>query len=395
MGDKQFRNFFSWVLFLPVLPYAGFAINFPPETIGSYNVAGIAWVIMYMVAIYYYFANKGQSSFPLIYWVPWVAFLGLYLLVDFSFPGLQLTLQYIIPFFVAIVASRFEYTEERLDWLFKRLYMATGVIVGTFFFGTYFLDGLTPMTAITPMFLSIVAALTIGLFYQTRKILYIMLFMGLLLVPLIDVTRMGIAVMIFIFIFHFANKDIVSKVIYGAIGVLIIIFVFNSAGFQEKTFYGKGGKISDVSLNYYKPDDRMNTSGRSIFLKYYEQGLNKSPILGNGPRSDLYVLKGVVDGSGISEAHNDYIAVRYNYGFVGLALLIMGFIGTFVDVSVRYYKETDGYNKLLLSSIMTLTLTFLIYMYSDNILKSTLFFTNIYFVLIGIAYARLKKNSLE
>jgi hypothetical protein len=391
MGDKQFRNFFRWVLFLPVLPYAGFAFNFPPERIGSYNTEGVSWVVMYVVSLYYFISSKGKSLFPVLYWIPWFVFLCVYLLVDFSFPGLQLTLQYSIPLLVALVASRFEYTIERLNWLFKNLYIVTGIIVGAFIYGTYFMEGETPMAAITPMFLSIVGALTIGLFYQTKKILYLILFGVLFMVPFIDVTRMGIVAMIIIFVIHFENKNFISKFFYGLLGLLAIVFVFNSKGFQKKTFYGKEGKISDISLNYYDPGDRMNTSGRSVFLKYYEKGLKKSPLIGNGPRSDLYVLKGVVDGSGISEAHNDYIAVRYNYGYVGLVLLLFGFIGTFADLWLRYAREKDMYTKLIQSSVLTLTITFLIYMYSDNILKSTVFFTDIYFILIAMAYARLKK----
>jgi hypothetical protein len=321
--------------------------------------------------------------------MPWILFLSLYLIYDFSFPGLQLTIQYILPVIVGVVASGFNYDTAKLHWLYKRFFILSAA-VGTYFaIGYIFMHGMTPFAAQTPMLLSAMAAITIGIFYITKKIRFAVLYGALFLMPFIDVTRMGLLVFLIILIFHFANKNIISKITFGVIGLGLLLIVFNSKGFQEKTFYGGKGDFSELSVNYYEPGSAMNTSGRSNFLDYYESGLKAAPLLGNGPRADMYVLKGIWGGKGISEAHNDYISVRYNYGYIGLGIMLYGFLATFFALAIKFANSKNSYKTLLLSSTMILTVTFLVYMYSDNILKSTVFFTDFYFALIGMSYAKI------
>ncbi|NTV97591.1 MAG: hypothetical protein HGA70_00290 [Chlorobiaceae bacterium] len=390
MSDRLFFSFYRWVFFLPLLPYLSFVAPVIPERIGPFNISGWSWVLMFAVTLYY-LVQQRNNRFPVSFWIPWIVYVLLYLVADFSFPGLQLTIQYVLPFMVGIVASGFTYSKEKMHWLFKGLFFTSGVIAAVFAYGHFFRGGWTPMTAYTPMLLSVTAAVTIGIFYLTKKLQFLLLYFLLFLIPFIDVTRMGIAVFLVIFIFHFANRKILSKVAFSVIGAAAVLFVFNSKSFQEKMFFEGRGSLSDLSLNYYDETNKtMNTSGRAGFLQYYEKGLRNAPLLGNGPRSDMYALKSVWGGAGVSEAHNDYVAVRYNYGYIGLALLLFGFLLTFVITGLRFFKEKNPYKVLIQSSLMILTLTFLLYMYSDNILKSTTFFTDLYFVLIGITFAEFK-----
>src|SRR5690606_41820410 len=39
-------------------------------------------------------------EFPLLFWLPWILFMVVYLVIDFSFLGLQLTLQYTLPLLI-------------------------------------------------------------------------------------------------------------------------------------------------------------------------------------------------------------------------------------------------------------------------------------------------------
>ncbi len=389
MKDKQFYAFYNWLFFCAFLPFIGYMFpSLPSAFVGGFNLTGWAWLIMLLVTAYYYLQRYAAVTLPFWPWALWLAYLWLYLLFRFSFPGLQLTLQYLVPILVGVIASSFVYDKEKLHWLYKRMLMLSFFVVLLFAYGYLFRDGWTPYAAATPMLLSVTAALSIGAFYMIRKLRFIVFFFLFFLVPFIDVTRMGILVFLLIFIFHFANRQIFSKIAFSAIGLVLVLLVFNSKGFQEKTFYEGSGQLSDLSVNYYEPSSTMNTSGRANFLQYYERGLKTSPIFGNGPRADMYVLKAVWGGTGISEAHNDYLSVRYNYGFVGLAFLLFGFVSTFFMVYSRFRNEKAPYKFLVQSTAMILTLTFLVYMYSDNILKSTVFFTHFYFALLGLVYAR-------
>jgi len=388
MKDRQFHTFFNWLFFCAFLPFFGSMFLFLPSTILGFNLTGWAWLIMLLVTGYYFLQRYTTVTFPIGLWIPWLAYLWLYLLYRFSFPGLQLTLQYLVPLLVGVIASSFVYDREKLHWLYKRMLMLSFFIVLLFAYGYLFRDGWTPYAAATPMLLSVAAALSIGVFYMTRKVRFIVFFFLFFLVPFIDVTRMGILVFLLIFIFHFANRQIFSKIAFSAIGLVLVLLVFNSKGFQEKTFYKGRGELSDLSINYYEPGSMMNTSGRANFLQYYEPGLKRSPMFGNGPRSDMYVLKSVWGGAGLSEAHNDYLSVRYNYGYFGLGLLLFGFVGTFFLVYRKFRIEKNSYKFLMESTSMILTVTFLVYMYSDNILKSTVFFTHFFFAIVGLVYAR-------
>lgn len=386
IGDR-FYGFYFWMFFLPILPYVAFVVPFVPETIGSFNLSGWLWVVMFLVALYY-LTQQERFLFPVYLWLPWVIFLLGYLLFDFSVPGLQLTAQYLLPLLVGIVASGFSYSKENLHWLYKSLLFPTFIIVCVVAYGHLLKGGWTPMTAYTPMFLSVVAAISIGVFFLSGKSIFLLFFILLFFVPFLDVTRMGMLVFLIILIFHFANKKFFLKIAFLFFGLIAIIIVFNSKGFQEKTFYSGRGDFSDISLNYYdESNEVMNTSGRSNFFQFYEKGLKDAPLFGNGPRADMYALKSVWGGAGVSEAHNDYLAVRYNYGYVGMFLLLFGFISSFMSVYVKYRNENNGYKVLVQSTFMILTLTFLAYMYSDNILKSTVFFADFYFALLGIAFA--------
>ncbi|NTU67264.1 MAG: hypothetical protein HGB02_00110 [Chlorobiaceae bacterium] len=388
MEDKQFYGFYRWVFSVPLLPYICATFPSLPQTVGPFVVTGVAWVIMLAVTLYYLFALPLKGRFPIKFWLPWTLFLAVYLCIDFSFYGLQLTLQYILPVMIGITSSGFTYTTKRLEWMYKSLVRVTVVIGILFTFRYLLMGGAAPMAGTTPMFLTVVAALTIGIFYQTKKTQFLMGYVCISIIPLILMTRMGIAAMLIIFIFHFANRGITSRITVGLIGILAIWAIFNSKGFQEKTFKGGNGNVSELSINYYDPGESMNTSGRAGFLEYYEKGLSNAPLLGNGPRSDLYIMKDLWGGNVASEAHNDYIAVRYNYGYIGLGLLLFGFAMTFFSTYVQLLKELDAYKSLVQSSVLVLTVAFLVYMYSDNILKTTVFFTNLYFILIGLAYAK-------
>jgi O-antigen ligase len=135
----------------------------------------------------------------------------------------------------------------------------------------------------------------------------------------------------------------------------------------------------------------VNNNGRTSWKKALDPGLIASPFLGNGPRADLMVLNTISDGK-MNEAHNDYLSVRYNYGYVGLTILLFGFIVTFIHLfrlSKSHYN--DDYVWMLSTSSLTLFLGFFLFMYSDNILKYTIFFPNLFFAMIGIIYS-IKEN---
>jgi len=329
-------------------------------------------------------------TFPVYFWLPWIIYMVVYLIIDFSFLGLQLTLQYTLPLLVAIVATGFTYKEEDLIWMFRLFTRLIVLIYVIFLWAVLFGSGYMPGMATMPMQFSVGVSLFMGLFFLTREKKYLVYSGLLFLAPIVELTRMGIAAIAAIIILHFANSRLKTKVIFGILGLASFWVVFSSRAFQEATFYGGKGTFSDVTFDYYD-NPKIRSSGRISWKKALEPGLKAAPVWGNGPRADNAYLTKISKTKG-GEAHNDYLSVRYNYGYVGLALLLFGFAGSFFSLFRLSRKHQDNYYIWLIStSSLTLYIAFMMFMYTDNILKYTIYFPNYFFAMIGIVYS-LKRD---
>ena len=386
--DKRFRTFYLWLVGTSLLSYLNDILIFLPRPLFGLNSSGIAWFTMLLIT-FSFLLRINKSFFPIVFWLPWLLYMFLYLIIDFSFWGLQLTLQYSLPIFIGIVASQFEYTWQKLRWLFQVFFKLMFAVYSLFVIYKI-LIGFAPNMAATPMLLLIGATLSIGLFFMTKKRVFIVLYFLLFLMPFFSVTRMALVAFSAVFIFHFANNKLGSKIVAGVGGMLLLLIVVNSSGFQEKTFYEGKGNVSEINLDYYD-DESINSSGRKSWKIALESGLEKEPLWGNGPRADAAVL-GEVIGKEVGEAHNDYMSVRYNYGYVGLSLLLSAFGFTFIRLYLLRSKMKEPEVQLLVSTGLTLFIPFLLFMYSDNILKYTIWFPNYFFALIGIVFSIHKKG---
>jgi hypothetical protein len=245
--------------------------------------------------------------------------------------------------------------------------------------------------AATPMFFAFGAVIGLGLYFYTRRIRYLALYCLLFLMPFLSVTRMGMLAFGAIFVTHFANKSLIGKSLTVLIGLFLLLVILNSKGFQEKTFTNGKGSIKDLSVDYYN-NDNINSSGRKSWQIALAKGLAANPIWGNGPRADAAVL-GEVIGKETGEAHNDYMSVTYNYGIVGLSLLLFGFIASFVRLFMMLRKMKQPIFQFLIRSQLTLFIPFLLFMFSDNILKYTIWFPNYFFALMGVCYSVYHRKS--
>ncbi len=386
-GNDAFLGYFRMILFTAFLPYVSFVFPFIPSTLGGFNLTGWAWMLMFTTSLYYMVQYPGQYRFPIIFWLPWTLYLLVYLAMDFSKPGLQLTIQYLLPVLVGYVASGFVYTKEGMHRIFIGFMRLSGLILVFAAVGRFLLGGYIPMAALTPMLLCVSAVILAGLYFITNRLLFLLLFGVVFLVPVLGVNRMAIVSYLAVLLFHYANRKLITRVLTIGLVAVSGILVFNSKSFQEKTFYEGQGSISDLSLNYYEEGSAMNTNGRSNFIKYYEKGLKDAPIFGNGPRADVDLLKNALGSDVAVEVCNDYIAIRYCYGNLGLGLLLFAYVASSISLFSRCRVEKNPYKFLLQSSVLVLFIALLLFMYSDNIMKYTVFFPDLMFAMMGISYA--------
>lgn len=350
-------------------------------------------MIMLIVTVLNLF-NTRSLNFPVWFWLPWSLYIIIYLIMDFSLLGLQLTFQYTLPILIGIVASGLSCKEEDLHWLFRWFMILTGLIYAFFLYANVFGSGYTPGMSTMPMLFSISISLLAALFFITRREKYIFYLILLFIAPVVELTRTGIIATAAVFILHFANESLKNKILFGALGVSAFLIVFHSQPFQEKTFYSGQGTLSDMTSNYYDNPD-IRSSGRISWKNALEPGLKAEPVWGNGPRADYAYLTKITKNRG-GEAHNDYLSVRFNYGYVGLALLMFGFIASFISLFIlsKRYKD-NWYLWLISTSSLTLFFAFLMFMYTDNILKYTIYFPNYFFAIIGIVYSLRRDEDLS
>jgi hypothetical protein len=387
--NNRTKIFFTALFTTTAFPYLPFLFPWIPGQIFGFNLTGWAWMIMLLFTLITIIDLK-YVEFPALTWAPWFLYILFSIIKNFSFLGLQLTLQYTLPLIIGIITSGIRYSADDLKWLFKWFMRLCISIYLLFIIGYFFRGGYGPSVAATIMLFSVAVSLLAGLYFITKEKKYLLFLILFFLVPVIEVTRMGIAATATVFILHFANNNLRTKIIFGILGGLILLTVFNSKSFQEKTFKRGEGKINELTFDYYE-NPNIKSSGRVSWRKALDPGLKAEPVWGNGPRADNeQLIKISKQRSG--EAHNDYLAVRYNYGYVGLGLLVTGFVLTFISLYriSRKFKQNEII-WLLSTSALTLFFSFLMFMYTDNILKYTIYFPNYFFAIIGIVYS-LKRD---
>jgi hypothetical protein len=235
ISDHNFKIFF-WGLFgTTLLTYINAIFVFLPASIFGFNWSGIAWITALLVCIILLPKAK-PSSFPQGFWLPWMVYMLFYIFVDFSIAGLQLTLQYLLPLLMGYLAATFRYSINSLLWVLQGLSKTTVLIfVLAMFYKLVF--GYSSHMAATPMFLLVLASISLGFYFFTQKNKYLIVFGLLFLMPFLNVTRMALLVFGITFIAHFANKRLSSKIGAAFLGGLLLLGVVSSKGFKEKTFY--------------------------------------------------------------------------------------------------------------------------------------------------------------
>jgi O-antigen ligase len=396
VGDPFFTLFFKGFFLSTLIAYLPSLFPFFPASLFGFNWSGIAWIFCFLWTLGMFILSPKKSYFYLQPWLLWVFYCILYLIYDFSLIGLQLTMQYLLPVFLGIVIGSHNYTTLKLLWLLQ-FFFKTILTVYILFVLYHLIKGVSPHMASTPMFFLVGATLSLSFYFRTQRIIFFIIYAVLFIMPLVSLTRMAILVFVLTYVIHFANTNIVGKIIASGLGGITLLLVIYSDGFQEKTFRSGEGNLSELSLNYYEADSNFNDNGRSSWETALSPGLAKSPIFGNGPRADALVLGSVLDRDS-GEAHNDYLSILYNYGLVGLSLFLFGFARTFLKLLAMYRKCGNEKLKILLSTTLTLFVGFFCFMYSDNIAKYTIWFPNYFFGLMGITFSMYHtegKNTLS
>src|ERR1700743_3753319 len=114
MYDKSTINFYKWIFFTALLPYADRFIPIFPDNIWGFNLSGFAWIIIFVVSLIRVLVHIRSVAMPGWLWMPWIAYLIFQWVQDLSFLGLQATLQYMVFPIAGMAASTYRYSDETM-----------------------------------------------------------------------------------------------------------------------------------------------------------------------------------------------------------------------------------------------------------------------------------------
>lgn len=286
---------------------------------------------------------------------------------------------------VGMAASTYSYSDETMTQLRRWFTWYAGIVLISMFLAlANFSDFGKGVGSV--MTLVVLGAIVLSDFwlYNNRKMLVCFGLMAI--IPIIAMVRMGIAMMFAIAVLHFGNRSLSMRLVIGAIVCSVGLAVFYSPSFQRKTFYSGQGDITNLSMS----NGDLNTSGRSRMWSLAERDMKDHPWLGAGSRADLRML--IRYRYKLKELHNDFIAVRYNSGWLGLGCLLFGFTLQCWLLYKQKGNVEDAYTALVFYAALTIFIAWIGFMYTDNALKYSPFFGNLHFCLIGIVYSRLKED---
>lgn len=382
---KSFTFYINVLIFSTLITFLGYLPYISSSFLGL-NLTGYGWFLVFITSIIYILFLPSNKKFKSTFIIPWLFYLIISLIINYSFQGLQLTLQYIVPFLVFIVMSRFEYTSYKLILIFKKIKRA--FILCSFFLIIAYVTGRQHIGADFVMFVLFIATLLLSLYFYTKNTRFLIAYIITSLFPVLLVTRMAILLIVIVYPFHFANTNKFKKVRIIIFALLAFSAIFFTETVQKKMFISGSGSITDLFEN----SENINTSGRTYLAKTMEAGLSKNPVFGNGPRFDYFLF--VKNRFEVTEAHNDYLSIRYNYGYFGLILFLLTITMLFIKVYRGRSEDSTIYQKILTATSLTLIIPLLGFMFTDNIVKYSSAFCNFYFGLIGIIFS-LKNQKIN
>ncbi len=349
----------------------------------GYNIAGYAWVVPLVVAVFAFLNTRGRVTFPVKIWLPWIVVVISYLTVAEAAHAVQRSFMLMCPIFVGMTVSKFSVTDEALDKFTKLYrYMAISLYVVVMIKTGVLVTGTLP--EITGLAAEVMTGALLCTLYAVRYSFgekkALSWWAALAAIPIIALTRMGIVAAGASLPGTFAPLSVKRRLIIIAITIALGIPLFYSGRVQQKMFFSGEGTLSEARLN--NPDFR--TTGRKTIWDAMTHEIDKEPWFGHGANSSepfISMLTG-----GIVHPHNDWLRLLYDYGYFGTAIFAFCMVFQVWHI-LRKARKASGETRTLLYASASSFIVFVLFMFTDNIILYAAFFGNFQFTILGVAYA--------
>jgi O-antigen ligase len=291
------------------------------------------------------------------------------------------------PLIVGMAVSRSRIGEEELESFSKLFrYMAIGLYIVILFKTGIIITGRMPARAglaAESMTGTLLCSLFVSnyVFGRKRELGW---WAAFTVIPYIALTRTAMVAAGLSLPMTFAPMKIFQRAFFSFIVVMIAIPLFYTERVQSKMFYSGKGTFAEVHPD--NPD--FATNGRKALWEAMETAIDEKPYFGHGANASepfVSMLTGGLAG-GLTHPHNDWLRLEYDYGYFGMGVFALSLIMQILHILKRA-KNSTGETKILFYAGASTILSFVLFMFSDNIILYAAFFGNLQFTLIGIAYA--------
>jgi hypothetical protein len=374
-------GFYRFLFFAVLIPYLGI-LPLVPENILGFNWTGWAWLFMLLVCMIF-LLSKGKITLPRLIWIPFIGYTFIWMLIDKSLIGIRFFVQPIVPLLVGLVASGLSYNNQTLIKLFRYLIIFLFILILIIplflFIGIGHLEFASAAAIV--MTLIVFDIIFLSIYFTTNRYRYLFLYSILLFIPIYIITRTAILLTILILPLHFLNNNIIKKIITVIVGATLTLIIFYSRPVQDKMFISGHGTLRDLSWD----NSNFNTNARLNYRLIIEQGLIKRPVFGNGPRADLEVYE--YNNIDPTILHNDYLLLRYCYGWVGLVSYLIPFAILFINLYRKKKDVNSLFYRIIWGTSLTLFIPYFGFMETDNIYLYGPWYGYFFFAFIGIVYS--------
>jgi hypothetical protein len=354
----------------------------------NFAIKGYVWVITGFVASIVALRRLDKVSFPYLLWAPWVLLIVYYYFAEPYPNALQRTLMMICPIMVGLAVSTLRVDDHLLREFLRR---CRQFAVALFVFslasaGVLFSLSLPSVTGLAPQAIS--AALLANVFateYVLGRRSTLSFWLLMVALPFIAMTRTAMVAAAVTLPLTLAPMRLVKRAALMAIVAVAGLAAFLTPRIQAKMFYSGHGEIRDVSLD--NPDFR--TTGREWVWQEMKNEIRVKAWLGHGANAQEWFLESLL--STLTQPHNDWLRLEFDYGYIGAALFGATLLAQAL-LAGRLGRGSSGVKKILFLSGASAFTSFALIMFTDNIILYAVYFGNLHFTIMGLAYAAIRNE---
>lgn len=381
---------------IPMLALAGglLASYLPMILPAAMGASFLGWMLPLAVALVHLLTNIGRMTFPIMLWVPWIAWVIGYTVMAEAANALQRGIMLLTPLVVGAAFSTLRTTPELLDridrwitWFLWVFLAAAGIATGLLSSGTLYDTTNFAAGSITASLLACWFATRYVLMRRNRDLL---LWLIMTAVPVLANTRTGMIAVAITLPLVLAPWSVLRRLLLLAALPVIGLALFQTERIQKKMFYSGHGTIDEATTAVINMvtggghvDTDFATSGRSVLNDALRRGLDEAYFFGHGSNTTEAISMRITR---VAHPHNDWLRLRYEYGLIG-TLLFAATILIQIWHGWRAARSIPIPLNIHMYAGISAFLPMAIFMLSDNVILYVAWFGNLQFAMLGLGYA--------